>query len=163
MIRSGAPRSITRSLTRFTQSASRKPFVPTLIRAQLISSTHSHVSKWPSTLAIAAHKPLATALQRYASTHPGPGTAFDHIDQKREEKIAKTEIPVDPEAVSTDSSVRHVFTEEGVEEPEKETDMLAGVKQDLVRAPISPEDNYWKSSWPITRGTDRATGCLRKP
>ena len=97
-------------------------------------SSRSLGAKWPSTLALAPHKPVATALQRYASTHPG--TAFDHIDQKREDKIAKTEIPADPEAVSTDSSVRHVFSEEGVEEPEKETDMLAGVKQDLVRPPL---------------------------
>ena len=135
MIRSGAPRSITQSLTRFTQSAARKPFAPAVTRAQLTSSSRTLVGKWPSALAIAPHKPLAVALQRYASTHPGPGTAFDHIDQKREGKIAKTEIPVDPEAVSTDSSVRHVFTEEGVEEPERETDMLAGVKQDLVYTP----------------------------
>lgn len=102
----------------------------------MTSSTRSLGAKRPSTLAIALHKPIATALQRYASTHPG--TAFDHIDKKKEEKIAKSEIEADPDAVSIDSSVRHVFGEEGVEEREKETDMLAGVKQDLV---CTPEQN----------------------
>lgn len=67
-----------------------------------------------------------------SATPRGPGTPFDHIDQKREEKLAKSEIDVDPKNVSSDSSVRHVFGEEGVEEEEDQTDMLAGVKQDLV-------------------------------
>jgi hypothetical protein len=163
MIRSGAPRSITQSLSRFAQAATRKPFAPTIITAQLTSSSRSLGGKWPTALAIDPRKPLAVALQRYASTHPGPGTAFDHIDQKREDKIAKTEIPVDPEAVSTDSSVRGVFTEKGVEEPEKETDMLAGVKQDLVPTPTWPEGNGWRSSWPISIVRLTVTGCLRKP
>lgn len=62
----------------------------------------------------------------------GPGTAFDHIDEKAEMARAKEEIDPDPDAVSIDSSVRHVFGEEGVEDQEKDTDMLAGVKADLV-------------------------------
>lgn len=151
MIRSGAPRSITQSLTRFPQAATRKAFVPTVPRAQLTSSSRSLVAKWPSTLAIAPRKPLAAALQRYAST--SPGTAFDHIDQKRENKIAKTEIPADPEAVSTDSSVRQILSEKGVEEPETETDMLAGVKQDLVRTPTGSKGVDWTFSWPIQFAT----------
>ena len=144
MIRSGAPRSFTRSLTHLTRSTTRKPFAPAVIRAQLATSSRSLVARWPATLAIAPHKPAVAALQRNAS-----GTAFDHIDQKRESKIAKTEIPVDPEAVSSDSSVRQVFSEQGVEEPEKETDMLAGVKQDLVRTSIRPEEIHWTRSWSI--------------
>ena len=37
-----------------------------------------------------------------------------------------------PEEVSTTSSVHQVFHEKGVEEGEKDEDMLAGVKADLV-------------------------------
>ncbi|KAI9880557.1 MAG: hypothetical protein M1830_002256 [Pleopsidium flavum] len=129
MIRTGAPRSVTRYLTNVTKSASRIPHITTSAKAQLNSSARSLGVKRPTTLALATHKSIATALQRYASTQPG--TEFDHIDKRREEKIAKSEIEADPDAVSIDSSVRHVFREEGVEEREKETDMLAGVKQDL--------------------------------
>lgn len=37
-----------------------------------------------------------------------------------------------PEEVTATSSVHQVFAEKGVEEPEKDEDMLAGVKADLV-------------------------------
>lgn len=37
-----------------------------------------------------------------------------------------------PEEVTASSSVHQVFAEKGVEEPEKDEDMLAGVKADLV-------------------------------
>lgn len=37
-----------------------------------------------------------------------------------------------PEEVSSISTVHQVFAEKGVEEPEKDEDMLAGVKADLV-------------------------------
>lgn len=137
MFRAGAPRSVTRYLANVTPSTSRLSHIPTISRAQLNSSARALGVKRPTALAVAAHKPTATALIRYASTHPG--NAFDHIDKKREEKIAKTEIEPEPDAVSIDSSVRHVFSgeggEKGVEEGEKETDMLAGVKQDLVCTP----------------------------
>ena len=42
-----------------------------------------------------------------------------------------------PEEVSTTSSVHQVFHEKGVEEGEKDEDMLAGVKADLVGIRIS--------------------------
>ena len=37
-----------------------------------------------------------------------------------------------PEEVTAVSSIHQVFAEKGVEEPEKDEDMLAGVKADLV-------------------------------
>lgn len=63
----------------------------------------------------------------------GPGTPFDHIDKKHEEKVAKSTIEPHSSAVSPSSSVRHVLGEEGVvDDKEREIDMLAGVKADLV-------------------------------
>ena len=76
------------------------------------------------------HKPACLALSRQASTHAVP--PGEQINTKREEKIAEKPIEPDPGAVSIDSSVRHMFHEEGVEEQEPDTDMLAGVKSDLV-------------------------------
>ena len=78
------------------------------------------------------YKATSTALLRYASTKPG--TPFDHIDTKEEKKLAKSEIEPNPEEVSELSSVRQVFHEEGVEDKERDVDMLAGVKSDLVSA-----------------------------
>jgi len=72
-------------------------------------------------------------LQRYATSVPtGPGTPFDHIDKKHEGKVAKKPLEPHPDDVSPASSVRHVLGEEGVEDKEKDVDMLAGVKADLV-------------------------------
>lgn len=42
-----------------------------------------------------------------------------------------------PEEVSSISTVHQVFAEKGVEEPEKDEDMLAGVKADLVSSSSS--------------------------
>ena len=72
---------------------------------------------------------MSKVLLRYASTTHTP---FDHLTAKGEQKVANTEITPHPDEVSTESSVRHVLSEEGVEEEEKDIDMLAGVKSDLV-------------------------------
>jgi len=76
------------------------------------------------TLALTVHKPLSTSLQRYA--------VGDHIDRKHEAEVEAEKLELHPEDVSTTSSVHLAFHEKGVEEPEKEEDMLAGVKSDLV-------------------------------
>lgn len=86
-------------------------------------------SQQPGGLSSTVHKPFSTALQRYATTS---GTPFDHIDKKHEKVIAKSEIEAHPEEVSSISSVHQIFEEKGVEEPEKDEDMLAGVWEDLV-------------------------------
>ena len=71
-----------------------------------------------------------TSLQRY-STHPG--NPYDKIDKKHEEAVEQEKIEAHPEEVSAVSSVHQVFEEKGVEEEEKDEDMLAGVKADFVR------------------------------
>ena len=88
----------------------------------------------PSSLALNPHRPISAALQRYATSVPtGSGTPFDHIDKKHEGKVAKSTIEPHPSDVSPSSSVRHVLGEEGVvEDRERDIDMLAGVKADLV-------------------------------
>ena len=80
--------------------------------------------------ALVAYHPVKKALQRYASTQPA--TPYDHIDKKSEQKVAKSELEHHPEAVSTDSSIHPVFHEVGVEDRERDIDMFAGVKSDLV-------------------------------
>ena len=63
-----------------------------------------------------------TSLVRYQST----------VDKAAEEEYQKRTLKADPETVSTGSSVRHVTYEIGVEDPEPDVDMMAGVKGDFV-------------------------------
>ena len=80
---------------------------------------------------MAIRKPLSTSLQRYATSLSG--SPYDTIDKKHEEAVEQDKIEPHPNEVTATSSVHQVFQEKGVEEAEKEEDMLAGVKEDLVR------------------------------
>ncbi|MCJ1414241.1 hypothetical protein MMC32_000567 [Xylographa parallela] len=129
MLRNGVTRSWTRSLLRSPTVSSRHTSTIGALHARLQAHTAHSQLRRPSSLAINPYKQSSTALQRYASTHPG--TPFDHIDKKHEKDVAKTAIEPHPEEVSTLSSVRQVMHEEGVEDKERDVDMLAGVKSDL--------------------------------
>ena len=126
MLRSAPAASLARSSFRSVPRSSRHPsrFVFANVDRQFYTRVQSF--KRPLALALIPHSPISTALQRYAST--------DHIDKDREAKLGGAVIEQHPDMVSIDSTVRHVTHEEGVEEPEPDTDMLAGVKSDLVWA-----------------------------
>jgi hypothetical protein len=70
---------------------------------------------------------LTTTSLLYATNKAGP--PFDVIDEKAEQKIAKTEIEAHPSEVSIESSVRHVF-EKGQSE-QKGDEMTGAIKADL--------------------------------
>lgn len=70
---------------------------------------------------------LTTIQLLYATNKAGP--PFDVIDEKAEQKIAKTEIEPHPSEVSAESSVRHVF--EKSQSEEKGDDMTGAIKADL--------------------------------
>ena len=127
MLRSGGARA-------FARYAANSPLCSELantsIRTRLHSLAHQSRVRAPSKLALSPFRPCSLALQRYAST-------VDPLSQRSEDKTGNTELEHHPEAVSTESSVRHVFHEEGVEEQEKDVDMLAGIKSDLVRTTLS--------------------------
>lgn len=117
MIRSGAAGPLARTL-----KAARPP-----LRASTRPFARSPAPLRPSRLALTAFKPFTTSLQRYQTA--------DHIDIKHEKQVAKTPLEKRPEEVSTTSSVHEIFHEQGVDESEvkeKDDDMLAGVKHDLV-------------------------------
>ena len=117
MIRSGAAGPLARAL-----KAARPP-----LRASTRPSARSPAPLRPSRLALTAFKPFTTSLQRYQTA--------DHIDVKHEKQVAKTPLERHPDEVSTTSSVHEIFHEQGVDESEakeKDEDMLAGVKHDLV-------------------------------
>lgn len=133
MFRSGHAASLTRSSLRYVPPSTSR-IASSLARAQGLRPTASpnlNLQK-RSDLALILHKPLSTSLQRYA-TKPSP--PFDHIDKKHEEAVEHEKIEPHPEEVSVTSSVHQVFHEKGVEETEKDEDMLAGVKADFVGFP----------------------------
>ena len=92
--------------------------------------SHTRSLRNPSSLALTVRKPLSTSLQRYASSVSG--SPYDTIDKKHEEAVEREKVEPHPNEVTTTSSVHQVFHEKGVEEEEKEEDVLAGVKSDLV-------------------------------
>ena len=134
MLRSGPARSLSRSNLRLVSSSgsrttanlARRNAQPKLV-ARLVSSAK------PRSISLLVCKPFGAALQRYATTTSG--NPYDHIDKIHEKDVAKSHLEPHPEEVSTTSSVHQVFHEKGVEDPEKDEDMLAGVWQDLVKSP----------------------------
>lgn len=78
---------------------------------------------------LAVGKPMTLAMARYA-TQP---SAMDKINKEVESKLGEQKLKADPDTVSTTSSTHPVFGEVGMaEDPHKDADMMAGVKNDLV-------------------------------
>lgn len=118
MLRTGASRSAFRALNAFGTTSSRTSFKATQFSSKLSTLGASR----PQALA----KPMVLSLARYA-TKP-----MDNIDSKHEQQLAKEKLEADPNTVSTTSSTHPLFGEVGTEEQEKDADMMAGVRQDLV-------------------------------
>jgi hypothetical protein len=132
MIRSGHAASLARSSLRHVPSstARNQSSLARTYRSIQQASRGLNVQN-SSPLALTLHKPFSTSLQRHA-IQPAPRDPFDKIDKKHEEAVQNQKLEPHPEEVSMDSSVHAIFHEKGVEEPEKDEDMLAGVKSDLV-------------------------------
>ena len=127
MLRSGYPTSIARSSFR---SLTKLPIRSTANLAHRNGSKLRTLNfpepKTPVTLALATSKPFGTSLLRCAQT-------IDKIDKKHEDQLEHEKIVPHPAEVSTISSVHQVFHEKGVDDPEQDVDMLAGIKSDWVR------------------------------
>lgn len=131
-MRSGPARSLARSTIHRTISPGTRKISNLIPYAPKTRTPHIEGFKRPSSLALTAYRPLSTSLQRLATATP----PFDEPDKKElqhEKSVSKEELEPHPEEVSTDSSVHHLFREQGTAEVEKDEDMLAGVYSDLVR------------------------------
>lgn len=130
MYRSGRAASVSRSFLRRVPSTTSRPTSSLSRTHPLKQQSIRNLKRQTATnAALTLYKPLSTSLQHYA-THPG--NPFDKIDKKHEEVVEHEKLEPHPEEVSTTSSVHQVLHEKGVEEAEKDEDMLAGVKADLV-------------------------------
>lgn len=130
MLRSGGAASLSRASLRYVSSTNART-TPNLVHASTLQQLAPRFTgaQNRTSLALVPHKPFGISLQRYA-THPG--NPFDKIDKKHEEVLEHEKIEPHPDEVSVNSSVHQVFSEKGVEEAEKDEDMLAGVKADFV-------------------------------
>lgn len=71
-----------------------------------------------------------TTSKRLATASTGP---ISRIDSKHEKEVGAQRISPHPDQVSADSSVHPIFGEVGgAAEPEHDTDMMAGVRSDMV-------------------------------
>ena len=132
MWRSGAAASLSRASLRYASSITSRTTSKlargSTLQRQAPRSLASGSQDRPS-LALVSHKPLSTFIQRY-STHPS--SPIDKIDKKHEEVVEHERLEVHPDQVSETSSVHEIFHEKGVPDEEKDVDMLAGIKSDLV-------------------------------
>lgn len=120
MLRNGA--------TRFARSATAqaaRPFAPTPRVApahQWATQFGSLASRRPQMSKLARVTPINTTISRRSVTK----------EQKQaEDKYAHEKLKPTPETVSTTSSIHPIFEEQGVKNPEKDVDMMAGVKSDI--------------------------------
>lgn len=117
MFRAGAARQL-RALSGLGASVS---------RSSQFSSKLCTISQATRPLAIG--KPMTLALARYA-TQQAP---MDKINKEVEARLGDEKLKADPENVSSSSSTHPVFGEVGMaEDPHKDADMMAGVKNDMV-------------------------------
>ncbi|KAK4986729.1 hypothetical protein LTR50_005107 [Elasticomyces elasticus] len=117
MFRTGATRALFRTGNAFV-AAPRTTNIPFQLSSKLCTLSKHR----PQGLA----RPIATSLVRFASFDP-----MDKIDKKREEQISAQKLNVSPDTVTMDSSTHPIFGEVNTEEVEKDTDMMAGVRNDL--------------------------------
>ncbi|KAH0367639.1 hypothetical protein KCU65_g4560, partial [Aureobasidium melanogenum] len=116
MFRAGAARQL-RALSGLGASVS---------RSSQFSSKLCTISQATRPLAIG--KPMTLALARYA-TQQAP---MDKINKEVEARLGDEKLKADPENVSSSSSTHPVFGEVGMaEDPHKDADMMAGVKNDM--------------------------------
>ncbi|KAF2812092.1 uncharacterized protein BDZ99DRAFT_496610 [Mytilinidion resinicola] len=178
MLRNGASRTLLRSLKSPASFSIRKPQF-TASPAQWTSRMCTISSKRPQSLALAQLKPLQAAIFQRSVTN----TPWDKIDKKHEEKLAHQEIKPTPETVSATSSTHPILHEIATPDPERDVDMMAGIKGDLktVKDTFSLSDvppqafyiglagvlPYLATSlstvfcaWEITNATEHGTGLL---
>lgn len=124
MFRTTAARAVPKSLASLRTPSSR--ILVSRIAQQAAFKTAARPVKASPILALAVQQPLQKSLVRYASNK------VYTRDLEREKALRDEKVLAIPDLVATDSSVHHTFSELGKEEPEKDVDMMAGVRSDFV-------------------------------
>jgi len=127
MFRTTAARAVPNSLTTLRAPSTRTPL--TKLTQQAAFRTSTRYVKTAPLLALAVQQPLRKALVRYAS---GGSPIVHGQDTEFEKTLQAQKIIATPEEVSTTSSVHKAFEEKGVQQPEDDVDMMAGIRSDFV-------------------------------
>lgn len=110
--------------------SARAGFGPTIRKASVTTQFHSLAAKRPQVASPPQFRPVHIITQlRYVTKTGVP--KHDKIDVEAEKKIASAKLERNPEAVTTDSSVRQVF-ESSQAPAEEDNEVLRGVKDDFV-------------------------------
>lgn len=128
MLRREAPRALLRSLKTPASAPVRRSPHATASPIQWRSRICTTTSKRPQSLVLSQLKPSQASILTRSVTN----TPWDKIDKKAEDKIAHQEIKPTPEIVSSRSSVHPIMHEVGTPNPERDVDMMAGIKHDVV-------------------------------
>lgn len=124
MLRTAIPRTFLRPLTKAPTKPARaysqsKPSVSAT--PQFTSKLCTLSARRPQAVAASVHKQILRSSSKY-----------DKPDTKLEANVGQQKIEARPELVSTTSSTHALFSELDTKDPEKETDMSAGIVADLV-------------------------------
>lgn len=124
--RTATVRSVPRAFTSFNAVPYRSSLGKNVFKVNL--SSLSKPARSPRVSALAVYQPTPKALTRYAHTN------IMSVKQAREHEavLAKEKLPAYPELVSTESSIHNVNSEIGTPEPERDVDMMAGIRSDFV-------------------------------
>lgn len=134
MIRTtAAARPISRGLANVIST--RAGYGPAIRKASVTSQFHSLAAKRPQ-VALPQFRPVLIPQLRYATKTGVP--KHDKIDLEEESKLARAKLKSNPEAVTTDSSVRQVFESSQIPIEEEDNEVLRGVKEDLVSFNLVP-------------------------
>jgi hypothetical protein len=132
MLRSTASRALRpRSLSSKPIPGSRSSYsaASPIFRASiLVVRPESTRPRAPQPLQKCRTSPSTSTTTLFYSTKSRP--SFDKPDVNAEKKLAGKKLKPHPEAVSSDSTVRHVF--EGEQRKEESNEMLSGIKSDIA-------------------------------
>ncbi|KAL2069824.1 hypothetical protein VTL71DRAFT_14503 [Oculimacula yallundae] len=126
MFRAPATRSLLRSFTKAPTARSSYTAASSQFRHALPLRQLSN--KRPQVLAALARPPTSTV---YYATKSSNESHISPLELEAEKKLAQEIIDADPDHVSAESSVRHVFEESQAPKEESGADMTAGLKADL--------------------------------
>lgn len=128
MMRTGASRALLRPFTNPTTARAR--FVHNLAQRSVFGQ-NSIVGKKFEPLALTAFRGANTALVRSYASGAVPGTTQD---LEKEKKLANALLDSSPQFVSDESTTYPVKSEDAAKQQEDDTDMMAGIRHDMVSA-----------------------------
>ena len=141
MLRTGASRAILRSLASTSSLAVRSTHNAAFSKATRVLATSKHPSP-TTTLALTKLQPFTTTRQR--RTTAAKSGVYDHPDHEAEMKIANQPLlPTVEEEVDADATGPVLAAQAEMEQKQDDaellddTDMMAGIRNDLVRVLIT--------------------------